>query len=264
MFHTLSKYFRVWLKFTSYSVASTFNKKFSLIFFLIAKTLRIIFFFLFLYFILNRTKTLAGYNSNQVLLFLLTYNFIDTLTQLLFREVYRFRYYIVSGSFDLILVKPMSPLFRALLGGADAIDFFILIPLFIALIYIFNVLHIYSFFSILFYILLCLNAFFIAASLHILVLCLGLLTTEVDNTVMLYRDLTRMATVPIDVYQGAFKFLLTYIIPVGIMMAFPAKSALGFLSWPLVLLSFAIGLIFAILSLRAWKYSLKNYSSASS
>jgi len=39
--------------------------------------------------------------------------------QLLFRDVYRFRPKVVSGDFDLILVKPINPLFRVLLGGAD-------------------------------------------------------------------------------------------------------------------------------------------------
>jgi ABC-2 type transport system permease protein len=115
-----------------------------------------------------------------------------------------------------------------------------------------------------FYILLLINAFLIATAFHIAVLALGILTTEIDNTIMLYRDITRMGTVPIDIYKEPLRGFLTFIIPVGVMMTFPAKALMGLLSAQMVIFSFLISGIFLWGSLRFWKYALKHYSSASS
>lgn len=114
------------------------------------------------------------------------------------------------------------------------------------------------------YIFLVINAFLIATAIHIAVLALGVLTTEIDNTIMLYRDLTRMGMVPIDVYRQPLQAFITFVIPVGIMMTFPAKALMGLLSWQAVLASFLIAGLLFWASLKFWQYSLTRYSSASS
>ena len=45
----------------------------------------------------------------QMLVFYLCFNIVDTIGQLLFREVYRFRSLIVTGGLDMVLVKPLNP-----------------------------------------------------------------------------------------------------------------------------------------------------------
>ena len=76
----------------------------------------------FIVVLLNRTKFLAGYTLEETLLFYLTYSIVDSITQLLYREVYRFRPLILSGDFDTVLVKPVHPFVRILLGGIDVLD----------------------------------------------------------------------------------------------------------------------------------------------
>ncbi len=108
------------------------------------------------------------------------------------------------------------------------------------------------------------NAFIIATAFHIAVLALGILTTEIDNTIMLYRDVTRMGVVPIDIYKEPVRGFLTFVVPVGIMMTFPVKGLLGLLSFGVVFFSFLIAVVSLWLSLKFWKISLKRYASASS
>lgn len=121
-----------------------------------------------------------------------------------------------------------------------------------------------SLINIILYLGLVVNAFIIALSFHILVLSIGVLTTEVDNTIMLYRDLTLMGRVPVDIYLEPIRGILTFIIPVGIMMTFPAKALMGFLSIEAVLLSFLMAAFFLLSSIKLWRLALRNYSSASS
>lgn len=263
-FSIFKKYLKVWFKLTGYSFMTTLSSRFSFTFFLIGKILRFLFFFIFLILVLSRTRVLVGYNLYQVAFFVLTFNLIDTGVQLLFREVYRFRPLIVSGNFDLVLVKPINPLFRVLAGGADVIDLFMFIPFLGGSLYLMGKLGEISAQRIIFYILLLINAFLIATAFHIAVLALGVLTTEIDNTIMLYRDITRMGVVPVDIYKEPLRGLLTYVLPVGIMMTFPAKALMGLLSPEGILVSFLVGGILFWLALKAWDYSLSKYSSASS
>lgn len=238
--------------------------RFSFGLFLVGKILRFTFFFAFLWLVLNKTKTLSGFDFFQISFFVLTYNFIDSTVQLFFREVYRFKGLVVSGNFDLILVKPLNPLFRSLLGGADMIDLIMLVPLASAIIYLIIRFGNYDLFHVLSYVLLLINAFLIATAFHVSVLALGILTMEVDNMIMVYRDLTRVGTLPIDIYQEPLRSFLTFIIPVGMMMTFPVKSLIGLLSWPLMIVSFLTGGLTLFLSLKFWHFALSKYSSASS
>jgi len=169
----LKKYFKIWLLMSKNSFLAVFNQRMALSIFLIGKILRFFFFFVFIIFLLKGTKSLAGYNLNQTLLFFFTFNLVDTISQFLFREVYRFRPLIVSGGFDLVLSKPVNALFRSLMGGADVIDLITIIPLTIATFYIASLLN-PSILHTTFYILLVLNGLVIASAFHIFVLGLGI------------------------------------------------------------------------------------------
>src|SRR3989338_7177021 len=121
-------YFRVWLRFTLGAFQIAFVSRMGAFLFTFAKILRFTFFMLIVVLVVTRTQTLAGYTLNQSLIFFLTYNVVDTLTQLLFRDVYRFRQHIISGYFDYILIKHINPLFKILFGGADPLDLIVLVP----------------------------------------------------------------------------------------------------------------------------------------
>lgn len=258
------KYFKVWFRLTINSFSLELTSRTTAILFILGKFIRFGFFLLFLVILLDKTKALAGFGTWQVILFFLTFNLIDTVSQFFFREVYRFRHYVVSGNLDLILVKPMSSLFRSLTGGADLMDFLTIPPLVAFIIYVIGKIGSIGVGEIILYILLVFNGLVLTTAFHIIVLAIAILTTEIDHTIMIYRDITQMGRVPIDIYNQFLRGLLTFVLPVGIMMTFPVKALLGVLSLPTVLLSFVITGVFFFGSLKLWNYSLKNYTSASS
>lgn len=259
----MKRYFKIWLLMSRNSFLAVFNQKAALTIFLTGKLIRFFFFFGFIVFLLKGTKSLAGYNLSQTLLFFLTFNLIDTVSQFLFREVYRFRPLIVSGGFDLVLSKPVSALFRSLMGGADLIDLITIVPLTLATFYVASLLN-PSMLQTIFYILLLLNGLIIAAAFHIFVLGLGIVTLEIDHTVMIYRDLTALGRFPVDIYKEPLKSVITFLIPVGIMVSFPAKAIMGLISPAGVIWSLIFGGLVLFLSFRFWNFALKKYTSASS
>lgn len=260
----IKKYVHLWWTLTVHSFQTSLTNRFNAGLFLIGKILRFGLFILFLFTLFSNTRALALYSFQQTLLFFLTFNLIDTTAQLFFREVYRFRPLVVSGDFDLVLVKPMNPLFRALAGGADPLDLLMLFP------YVGLIAYVaYSFGSITplqvaLYCIFLFNGFLIATGFHIFVLALAVVTTEIDHAVMIYRDLTSMGRIPVDIYREPIRSILMFVLPVGLMMTVPAKVLLGILDTPLLFITPLIGVLFLVVSIRVWCWSLTKYSSASS
>lgn len=259
----LGYYLRIWLVMNKNSFLSVFAQRVGFLIFLTGKILRFGVFLLFLIFLVKGTETIAGFDVNQALFFFLTFNLIDVMAQFLFREVYRFRTQVVSGSFDIVLTKPVNSLFRILLGGADVIDFVTIPPLIIAVFLVGKSLN-PTLLNTIIYILLIFNGLIIAAAFHIAVMALGILTLEIDHTIMIYRDLVALGKFPVDIYKEPLRGALTFLIPVGIMVTFPAKVLMGLLSPVGILVSFGFGVTSILIAIRFWNYALRYYASASS
>lgn len=259
----IKKYWKIWYLMTVGSFAAMSVSRMGGMLFVFGKILRFSFFLFFLLMLTGQTKALAGYSVYEVMLFYLTFNIVDTVSQLFFREVYRFRQLVITGNFDMVLIKPINPLFRSLLGGADPFDVVTLIPLFIFTGWVISQLNPTPL-GIGMYLLLLLSGLFVAASFHIFVLALGILTTEIDHAVMIYRDMTSTGRVPIDIYREPIRSILTFVVPIGVMMTFPVKALLGTLGIWSIICSFIIAILFVWVSIQFWRYSLRYYSSASS
>lgn len=259
----MKRHFRIWWLMVANSAQISLTNKAAALLFVSGKIVRFAIFFFILLLLASKTKSWAGYTTNQVIFFFLTFNLIDIIVQMLFREVYRFRQLIVSGDFDLVLLKPVHPLLRSLLGGADFLDFLTLIPL-ATLLAFYGAQVAPGTSGVLLYFALILNSLLIATAFHIFVVSFGIITTSVDHAIWIYRDLTSMGRIPVDFYNFLLRTLLTFVIPVGVMMTIPAKALMGLLSPGVVIYSFVFGLVFFWLGLRFWHFSLMKYSSASS
>ncbi len=242
--------------------AST-NRTIFVIFF-VSKLIRYGMFLSFLYFLFNGVNSIGGFNRGQMLLFYLVFNVIDTAAQLMFREVYRFRPLIVSGGLDLVLTKPFNPLMRVLFGGPDIIDLGMLAIIIAITAYVANTYFHPNVLEVFLFIFMVINSLVIAAAFHIVVLSLGILTTSVDHLIMIYRDLTSLMRIPVDIFVTPLRLFLTFVIPVGIMFTFPAKVLFGFINWQNILLSFIFGMVSLFVALKSWNFALKGYQSASS
>lgn len=259
----LRYYIHIWLYMAKYAFLGMLTQRLSFTIFFVGKVIRFGMYFLFLSFLLENNKELAGLTGQQVLFVFLTFTFLDSLAQFLFREVYRFRSQVVSGGFDLYLTKPMSALYRALFAGTDIIDAATLPPLIAILIYegsTFNPTPL----QVALYLLLLGNGLIIAAAFHIAVLALGIITLEIDHTVMIYRDVVSLGRFPVDIYKEPLKSILTFIIPIAFIVTIPAKAFFSISTPQSIIFAFLFGCIAFFISLKFWKFALSKYTSASS
>lgn len=261
----MKKYFRIWKQIaimnfeTQYGAGSRINTALLIL----GKIIRLFFVLAFLIFLLKQTKTLAGYNLYQTLLFFMTFNLIDVVAQFFFRGIYVTRNLVREGYFDTVITKPINPLFRLASHTIDFLDLVFLIPTIAILIFVIANLGPVTFSGICLYIFLCLIGFVISMGIHILIASLAVATQEIDNEIWIYRDLMTMGRFPVDIYSAPIQFILTFIVPVALMISIPAKALIGKLNPEWIFVSMSVAFIFFFASLLFWKWSLRQYSSIS-
>lgn len=254
-------YFLYWYKTAGLTLQSLISTRLASLLFLTGKLARFFFFLWFLIILKSRIELISGYNFDQLITFFLVFNFFDLLGQIFFRGIYWFRNDIVSGNFDYKLVKPISPLFQVLTKHTDFLD----IPLFVLVtIFLVSRLTTVAITELAIFALLGISSLLLITAIHILVAAVGVITTEVDHSIWIYRDLSLMGRVPVDIYTDFVRALLTFVIPIALIFTIPAKALFGLIAWPIMLIVLIVSLLIYLLTLRFWHYALTQYSSASS
>ena len=149
------------------------------------------------------------------------------------------------------------------MGGADLVDLVTIPPLILAIVIMGGTMN-PTFLQVASYVLLLINGLLIAAAFHIAVLALAIITLEIVHTIMIYRDLVNLGRLPVDIYRQPLRGVLTYLIPVGVMVTLPAKSLMGLITPLGIFISLILGTVVIVLSLRFWNFAIKQYTSASS
>jgi len=255
---------KVWLIMTLQAFQSQLLTHWGSILFLLGKIVRFLLFFVFLFTVLGQRRSLAGYNREEVILFFLVFNLVDISIQFLFRGVYHFRSRVVRGDYDLDLLKPLPSFFRPIFGFSDILDLITLFPLWLFFLWFVSTSNLFSLSQFLTFSILFLNSLILGFAFHLFVCAVCLLTTEIDHLIWVYRDLTNMARFPTDIYQKGLRFILTFTIPVIVLITFPAKALLGLLSFRTATFAFLASSSLLLASLKFWRFALSRYSSASS
>jgi ABC-2 type transport system permease protein len=261
----LNTYYTVWKMIAVNAFQEAFINRWSNMLFIIGKSLRFGMSLLFLFMIRENTQGFGNYTTDQMVVFFLTYQLIDISAQVFYRGSYLFGNMVRTGEFDFFLAKPINPLFRALTWKPDINDVFFLIPTIIISILTLSQLDIsYTPQSIFIYLCLLVNSFLIVTALHILVLTVGVMTTEVDGVIWMYRDVMTLGQIPISVYQEPLRTILFFILPIGMMITIPAEVLFNSQTSYSLLITTTVGISTFLASLKLWNWGLRQYSSASS
>lgn len=101
-------------------------------------------------------------------------------------------------------------------------------------------------------------------SVWILVVAAAFWVVRLDNLAYLFSSIFDFARWPVTLFKGAFRFVFTFVIPLGLMTTYPAEALLGALSTSTALLSALGSLAFATVARLVWLRALGRYTSASS
>ncbi len=266
---TARKYVDVWLKLAQLSFLMQLANRWSSIGWLGGKVVRLGFFMLFLGAIFQKVPSVAGYSIKEVALFFVTFNIVDIVAQFFLRGIYMVGRDVREGDMDFYLIQPVNELFRISSNLVDFLDFLTLIPIVVLAWWILpDLLAPYSMSERIFrlgvYALLCANGVVIAFAVHVIIASLTVRTQQMENTIWLYRDLVSLGRFPIDIYNRSIRMILTFGLPLAVMISFPTKALLGILSWESFAFALALAAASFFLALKVWRNSLKHYCSVSS
>jgi ABC-2 type transport system permease protein len=221
----------------------------------------VIIFFQAIYF---NTAKIASWEYKHIILLILTYLTIETLTITTFHRnlFYYFPDSLRKGIFDFILIKPVNPLFHTSFRVVDLMD--ILSGIFIWILWIWFFFRFdpnFSFLNIILYLFLLICAIVFIFCLSLILASTAFWTLMTSGLGRLFENLTRIARFPTDIFRGAAKVLLVYVVPISIISTAPTKTLLGLISWPYILFAFIFTTILFIISLKFWNFALKRYTS---
>ena len=233
--------------------------------YLIGKLLRFFLFLIYLIAIFDHLPGLKGYKMPEVVLFFMVFNLIDVGSQFLFRGLYGIKYLIEEGDFDKILTQPIHPLFRVSSMSTDLLDLLTLLPIGLVTFWTLSKLTVpVTASNLVFFIFLIGNAMILSYAFHVFVASLSVRTQELESAIWVYRDVMTLGRFPVSIYSELIRSILITLVPIGIMISFPAKALLGLLSWQGFFYAIGISLVFHVASQWFWRRTLREYCSISS
>jgi len=87
---------------------------------------------------------------------------------------------------------------------------------------------------------------------------------RLDNLIYLLGAIFDTARWPIHIFQGVWRFVFTFMIPVAVMTTFPAMALLGRLDPRTAVATLAGSVAMLVISRIVWRSAIRNYTSASS
>jgi ABC-2 type transport system permease protein len=107
-------------------------------------------------------------------------------------------------------------------------------------------------------------ALMVLYSLWILVISAAFWVVRLDNLAFFVGSVFDFARWPVSLFKGAWRFVFTFVIPLGLMTTYPAEALLGALAPRTALLSALGSFAFAALARVVWTRAIRRYTSASS
>lgn len=215
-----------------------------------------------LWIIFKSIPLLSGWNYFE-LLFIYAFSMLSMAPlQLCFDNVWRLRFHIIDGSFIKYYLRPLNTLFYYLSEIFDIKGFSQLVIAIVVLIYSSIKLQItWTVGKVLLSILLLFTSSLVMSSLMLMAATTAFWIKNsfavLDFTFQL-RDFTRY---PLTIMNGFFKFLFTFVIPIGFVAYYPVKLILRpYETSMYVFISPVIGVVLFILAYLFWRKGVRSYN----
>jgi len=171
-----------------------------------------------------------------------------------------------TGKMDFLLLLPVNTRFVVSLRQVDLGGFVNAGSAVALMIYAARQLHLVpGFWQVLGFLVLCATGILIHYSLMFLLASTSFWTVRAQGIVWGYYNLFQIARMPDEAFQGLFKAVFTFAIPMLLVSNVPVRVLVNTMSSPIpVLILLAMGVVCFLLSEWGWRASLRHYASASS
>jgi ABC-2 type transport system permease protein len=260
------RYIKLYGYFLRFSFSKAMEFRVDFYFRILMDAMYYVFQFLFFSVIYLHTDLLAGWNQEQITIFIAGYIFIDALNMTVFaNNCWWFPIYVNRGDLDYYLTKPVSTLFFMSLREFAANSFLnLLIAMGILTWAITSYSIAFPLWKIFGFFLLLLVGTFIYFLVHFTFLLSVFWTQSPRGFGDVFYAVAHTIERPDRIFKGAIRVLFTYVIPFSVMASYPARFLLEEFSWNVVFTIFGVAIVLFFVVLGIWKKGLRSYSSASS
>jgi len=217
-------------------------------------------------FIYSSVDSIAGWNMHEMIILICTSQIVNQLYRgIIHWNQNRFIASVGDGSFDRMLLRPMSVMFQANTGS---VDFTCPISAFFPLIILITQIsaleiNIYAS-AVALYILYVINGVIILSAFMLLLYSFVFIFIKVDGMNNLYYLMMDIADRPREMFSREFMYGFIFLIPAIPIANAPAAALLGKADLPMMLIYPGVGVLFSLAAYIAIKAGLKRYTSASS
>ena len=257
---------RLWLAFFRNSLSRDMEFKMNFIGNLLIDSIYYGSLFFFFSVIFSYVNALGDFSKDAVMIFLIITYLTDTVFVFFFgSNTFQVNRMVVRGDLDMLLLKPVNPLFFI---SFRYVSTYALVSIFILSILLIRMTYLYpSYIGLFNYFM-----FFISFLLGILILycfefiiaCLVFWYKNFSVGGWLASEFTKYSRRPDSIYSGVFRKALFSFFPMAMVSSLPARTLLFGPDFSLLLLQFIVVLSFLFLSHYVWNKGLIKYDSASS
>jgi ABC-2 type transport system permease protein len=231
------------------------------------KVIRIALLFFFFQAIFFQVDRIGQWTFNQVLLLFATFHVVDFVMSITFHRNLSFHLprRIQTGEFDWRMILPVNILFFVSFEDLDLMDFFSFIPTLGFLGYVLSRMGFdFTWIQAVSYIFLLVNALIFLFAVVLLLATISFWTTQSYGIGRIFDNLLKIGRYPLDIFEGFWKVVFIYFLPLVLIAQIPAQALLQAISFKFILFAFCVSAVFLLLALNFWKVGVRNYLSASS
>lgn len=262
----MKRYLRLWLQFAKMSAMADFEYRTNIVLRFMGEflwyTMQLsVFEVLYLH-----TKTISGWDVNDMRVFMGSLFFVDVLYMILLHENMDYLGSIVrKGDLDLYLTKPVNSQF--MISFRKVSVSYLLNLLMISAYLVWAVMHLsrpVSVWQVLSFGMMIFFGLCICYALRFMFAALTVIVQDAGNIQFVWNQMYRLATRPDPIYPMFLRYLIFTFFPVAFFASVPSRILVEGLHWYFLVASpvFAVSLIW--LSHLWWEKALRGYSSASS
>ena len=217
-------------------------------------------------FIYGSVDSIAGWNVHEMIILICTSQIVNQLYRgIIHWNQNRFIASVGDGSFDRMLLRPVSVLFQANTGRVDfTCPISALCPLIILITQVSALGITINGAALALYFLYVINGVIVLSAFMMLLYSLAFVFIKVDGFTNLYYLMMDIADRPKEMFSREFMYGFIFLIPAIPLANAPAAALLGKADLPLMLIYLCVGVLFPVASYIAIKTGLKRYTSASS
>lgn len=262
----MSRYLRLYLYFLQFSFSKAMEFRLDFSFRIVMDCMYYAVNILFFKVIYLHTPVLAGWNADQIMVFVATYLVIDAIVMTVFSSnMWWLPFYINRGDLDFYLIRPVNPLFILSLREFSANSFLNLVIALGFLIYtLMSYPATFGLGDLLLYVFLILNGVLLVYIIQMIMIIPVFWTHSSRGFMDLFYSMSLAMERPHRIYKGWLRVAFTTILPFSLIASFPAQIFLEGAKMETLLHLGAVTAAFWFIMTGLWKWGLRSYSSASS